>query len=116
MFKINRYITIFIAKLSARLVGKDEFGNLYYEHNKNLTSVGKKKRFCIYNGTPESSRVPAVFHSWLHYAVDNINIGKFLPTHKWLKQHTINMTGTSMAQKPSKSKVKQQYYKVWKPK
>ena len=71
MFKILRLITIVKTKLFAKLVGIDNFGNLYFEHNTQKTSVGKKKRFCIYNGTSESSRVPAVFHSWLHYSHDD---------------------------------------------
>ena len=114
MFKILRLITIIKTKLFAKLVGIDNFGNLYFEHNTQKTSVGKKKRFCIYNGTSESSRVPAVFHSWLHYSHDDIALIKFLPKYPWQKEHTINMTGTNFATIPQ-NPTKQQHYSSWKP-
>ncbi len=115
MFIINRHITIIIAQLFAKKMGQDQFGNLYFEHKKHVISTGKKKRFCIYNGTPESSRVPAMFHSWLHYITDDINAIKFLSKYSWQKDHTINMTGTEKAYKIDKTKIKQLHYQSWRP-
>ena len=42
-------------------VGIDSFCNKYYESKKGK----KKKRFVIYNGIDETSRVPARWHAWL---------------------------------------------------
>ena len=46
-----------------RPVGTDKFGNRYYRD-----STGKR-RWVLYNGTVEASRVPADWHGWLHHTV-----------------------------------------------
>ena len=63
----------FISKLSIRMtsrsVGADMFGNQYYEARK--ARNGKPtKRYVIFNGTVEASKVPADWHGWLHYTED----------------------------------------------
>ena len=46
---------------SGRKVGEDGFGNRYFE-----TKDGKR-RWVIYAGTVEASRVPPEWHGWLHH-------------------------------------------------
>jgi NADH:ubiquinone oxidoreductase subunit len=92
------------------LVGKDEFGNKYYK-NKN-----DSKRWVIYNGEVESSRIPPEWHLWIHKtsnsSPDKINF----VNHSWIKNHHENYTGSDMAYSPlKKSKIKEETYKKWHP-
>ena len=103
---INR---IFI-KLSSKKIGADEFGNQYFQNKKG-------KRFVVYNGIVEPSKVPAEWFGWLHYTTNivpvNINTHKF----SWQKIHTPNLTGTKNAYSPrntSQPKTSSQY-QAWKP-
>jgi len=103
---INRIII----KAFCKKVGADEFGNEYFE-NKN------KKRFVVYKGIVEPSKIPAEWHGWMHYSSDkapvDINTHRFL----WQKSHLPNLTGTRNSHSPEKSKTKNtQYgYQAWKP-
>src|SRR5258706_193125 len=45
-------------------VGTDEFGNSYYR-----TKTGDR-RWVIYNGEAEASRIPAAWHGWMHKRTD----------------------------------------------
>ena len=45
-------------------VGEDEQGNVYYQ------TQGGKRRWVIYNGEAEASRVPPEWHGWLHFTFD----------------------------------------------
>ena len=49
---------------SGRKVGEDGFGNRYFQ-----TKDGKR-RWVIYAGTVEASRVPPEWHGWLHHTFD----------------------------------------------
>jgi NADH:ubiquinone oxidoreductase subunit len=46
-------------------VGKDVFGNRYFRSNDGV------RRWVIYNGTVDASRVPAEWHGWLHRLCDD---------------------------------------------
>ena len=79
-----------------RLIGIDEFGNRYCKKMRK----DKEIRFVKYKGLAEPSKVPCMWHAWLHYMItDNevLNIKK-LP---WQKRHTPNLTGTKYAYYPS---------------
>jgi NADH:ubiquinone oxidoreductase subunit len=83
----------------AAAVGKDEFGNKYYEERK--TSLeGRKRRYVIYNGYAEPSKVPADWHGWLHHTYDKPPTEAPLPKKVWEKSHKPNLTGTPDAYRP----------------
>jgi NADH:ubiquinone oxidoreductase subunit len=85
--------------LHGRYVGKDIFGNRYYVARKAVT--GKRpKRWVMYEGMAEPSKVPALWHAWLHYMVDTLPDESTIPQHAWQKEHIPNMTGTANAYKP----------------
>ena len=91
-------------------VGSDLFGNIYYK-NKN-----DSKRWVIYNGEVESSKIPPEWHLWIHHTnnltPDNT---KFVNYH-WIKPHKKNKTGSSDAYHPKKyTKDKKEAYKKWQP-
>jgi NADH:ubiquinone oxidoreductase subunit len=92
------------------LVGKDEFGNKYYK-NKN-----DSKRWVIYNGEVESSRIPPEWHLWIHKTSNSTPDKINFVNHSWIKNHHENYTGSDMAYSPlKKSKVKEETYKKWNP-
>ena len=50
-------------------VGEDDWGNRYFEEKKegpkDSTLPGRKRRYVIYNGPAEPTRVSADWHGWL---------------------------------------------------
>ena len=97
-------------KLSCQKVGVDEFSNQYFQHKNG-------KRFVVYNGIAEPSKIPAEWHGWMHYSTDitpmKINTHKF----SWQKIHLPNLTGTKGAYSPKNSSAKKtsSEYEPWKP-
>ncbi len=96
-------------KLFSKKIGNDEFGNAYYENS-------EKRRFIVYKGCPEPSKIPAQWHGWIHYNTDvapvNIKTNKF----SWQKIHLPNLTGTKHAYKPKDTIGKAKRYQSWQPK
>jgi NADH:ubiquinone oxidoreductase subunit len=80
--------------LYSKIVGQDQFGNRYYIA-KNKDAAGKYARTVIYKGINEPSKVPALWHQWLHYMSDQIPDNK--KKHAWEKEHQPNATGTKFA-------------------
>ena len=75
-------------------VGSDEFGNRYYEAKKGT------KRWVIYNGANDASRVPAEWHGWLHHSYDALPESHLPPPKIWEADYTPNPTGTPTAYLP----------------
>ncbi len=98
--------------IKGKFIGKDEFGNKYYSNKKD------GKRWVIYKNRIDSSKIPAEWHSWIHFLTRNKpddNLSKY----KWQKKHEENLTGTSKAHKPegslsSDSKKDMKKYETWK--
>lgn len=82
------------------LVGEDTFGNKYFTE-KNMPKQGRAKRWVIYNGLAEPSKVPADWFGWLHYTTDKVP--QNVTHHIWEKPHQPNLTGTKHAYAPSGS-------------
>ena len=89
--------------LSGVEVGRDQFGNRYYRaksrrglHN---DSLRREKRWVIYNGEVEASRVPPEWHAWLHHTSVEPPPAE-LPRRPWWKPHQPNLTGTPLAYRP----------------
>ncbi len=87
----------------ARLVGEDEQGNRYYEEAAPSASDGRSRRWVIYHGVAEASRVPADWHGWLHHTFDAPPTEAPLRRREWEKDHLPNMTGTPLAYHPKGS-------------
>ncbi|NKD54443.1 NADH:ubiquinone oxidoreductase subunit NDUFA12 [Haematospirillum sp. H1815] len=83
--------------LCGRQVGTDEFGNRYYEARKNPRTGERRRRWVLFKGEIEASKVPPHWHAWLHYTTDAPIV---VSTHAWEKPHTKNMTGSSSAYVP----------------
>ena len=95
-------------------VGEDEQGNLYYQ------TAGGKRRWVIYNGESDASRVPPEWHGWLHFTYDEPPTRAALPHKAWQRPHVPNLTGTPGAYHPAGSlyraePLKRRDYDAWRP-
>jgi NADH:ubiquinone oxidoreductase subunit len=75
-------------------VGSDSQGNTYYKDRT------EDRRWVMYNGVIEASRIPPEWHAWLHGMTDAPPSVQPLPTKPWEKPHQPNMTGTEGAYHP----------------
>lgn len=75
-------------------VGEDAQGNVYYQ-----TRDGKR-RWVIYNGESEASRVSPEWHGWLHHTWDEPPTKQPVRHKNWEKPHEANLTGTVAAYAP----------------
>jgi len=91
--------TIFSTLFASRLVGTDEFGNRYYESQR-LRRYGRVRRWVIYKGADEASKVPPEWHAWLHHTVAAPLTEKAALARPWQAEHRPNPTGTEAAYRP----------------
>ena len=88
------------------LVGTDPFGNRYFRDKRHLplTAGGgrpsREKRWVLYSGAAEASRVPPEWHAWLHHTVNEVPADGGKPLYAWQKPHQPNLTGTAHAYRP----------------
>ncbi len=75
-------------------VGEDAQGNRFYE-----TRDGKR-RWVIFNGDVEASRIDPDWHGWLHRTWDEPPSKTPLKHKAWEKPHVPNLTGTGAAYAP----------------
>jgi NADH:ubiquinone oxidoreductase subunit len=75
-------------------VGEDEQGNVFYQ-----TRDGSR-RWVIYNGEAEASRVSPEWHGWLHHTYQEPPTIAPLPRKPWEKPGIPNLTGTTLAYRP----------------
>ena len=85
--------------LYGKFVGMDDIGNKYYTNSKVQNNL-KEKRWVIFNGEIEASKIPPHWHAWLHKSVDQPPIN-YSHKYPWQKDHKQNMTGTKDAHFPS---------------
>ncbi|MCS6890485.1 MAG: NADH-ubiquinone oxidoreductase subunit NDUFA12 family protein [Rhodovarius sp.] len=92
------FYAMLAARLFARKVGQDRFGNRYYESRREVPVYGRKRRFVVTAGGQDPTRVPPEWHAWLHHVTDAP-----LPEDRrypWQKEHLPNLTGTPFAWRP----------------
>ena len=77
-----------------RRVGTDSYGNTYYE------SRDGARRWVIYDGSNDASRVAPEWHGWLHGAFDDVPESRLPPPKIWEVEYTPNATGTAQAYRP----------------
>jgi NADH:ubiquinone oxidoreductase subunit len=94
------FVTLITLKLTAVEVGRDGFGNRYYEERKGRR--GKvPRRYVRYNGLVEASKVPADWHGWLHHTEPNPPPHAGYARFDWQLDHLPNATGTKFAHRPA---------------
>ena len=83
-------------------VGEDEQGNEFYEERR-PSLEGRKRRWVIYSGLAEASRVDADWHGWMHHTIDDPPTTHPLKRQICEKAHLPNLTGTVKAYHPQGS-------------
>ena len=120
--------TAFNSALAGVKVGSDAQGNSYFRGKKPFGKghpfAGRERRWVIYNGANDASRVPAEWHGWLHGAfADGENGGvpesNLPPPRIWEVDYTPNSTGTPAAYLPGGARGARQAatgdYEAWSP-
>ncbi|MFZ5709196.1 MAG: NADH:ubiquinone oxidoreductase subunit NDUFA12 [Pseudomonadota bacterium] len=95
-------------------VGTDEQGNVFYQ-----TRDGKR-RWVIYNGESEASRIGPDWHGWLHHTWAEPPTKAPLRHKAWELPYAMNLTGTPDAFAPPGSirrsvPVERRDYEAWAP-
>ena len=81
-------------------VGVDQWGNRYFEA-KARKGYNHTRRWVMYQGEPEASKVPPEWHGWLHHQSDVLpDSSEKSFRRSWQKPHKPNLTGTSGAYRP----------------
>ena len=108
--------------LNGELVGTDEFGNRYYR-GKGKKLQGRERRWVIYQGEVEASKVPSEWHAWLHHTVTEPLTEEAAKSRSWQQAHVPNLTGTAHAYRPTGHEFKSGQraaatgdYEAWSPK
>ena len=100
----TRIETFFFGKF----VGKDATGNKYYQSKNG-------KRWVIYNGEADASKIPSEWYSWIHFTSNKIENIHDLKKFKWQKLHKPNQTGTENSYHPKKNNNENdKKYRSWK--
>ena len=92
-------ITHVLTWLRGEQVGVDSEGNKYYQERR-VPTDRRRRRWIVYKGADEASRVPPEWHAWLHYTVDEIPDPQNPMAQPWQEKHQPNLTGTDAAYRP----------------
>ena len=95
-------------------VGEDAQGNRFYRNAED------SRRWVIYNGEIEASRVSPDWHGWLHHTFDNHPGQDDLAHKEWEQPHSENLTDTLAAYAPAGSQrqaapAERRDYEAWQP-
>lgn len=78
-------------------VGEDSAGNRYFQSRDGM------RRWVLYVGTNDASRVPPEWHGWLHHTHDGLPDATLPPLRTWQLPPEPNMTGLPQAYRPAGS-------------
>jgi NADH:ubiquinone oxidoreductase subunit len=105
-------------------VGQDEAGNIYYRSKagKVDAALGTDRRWVVYNGEADGSKVPSGWRGWMNHTVDTPPSEENYQPREWQLPHQANMTGTPQAWRPQGSTLASGVrpkatgdYQAWKP-
>ncbi|WP_324808641.1 NADH:ubiquinone oxidoreductase subunit NDUFA12 [Sphingomonas sp. LY29] len=98
-------------------VGRDDAGNIYFRHRKD-----PHRRWVMYDGPNDSSRVPPGWNAWLRGTIDDIPEKSLPPRRPFEQAPSVNLTGTPNAYRPGGSLARGGVrpiatgdYEAWKP-
>jgi NADH:ubiquinone oxidoreductase subunit len=113
--------TWLFTKMRGDLVGTDADGNRYFQ-DKRVIAGRRRKRWVMYNGDVEASRVPPDWYGWLHHTTETPPPAGGLPRRPWQKEHLPNLSGTEYAYHPpgsslieSRDSKPKPPYEAWRP-
>ena len=89
-------------------VGEDDAGNVFFKDKHD------DRRWVIYNGEVDSTKIPNEWFSWIHFTKNKIEKVQNQIKFSWQKSHKPNLTGTEKDYHPKKSKNEIKKYRSWK--
>jgi NADH:ubiquinone oxidoreductase subunit len=97
--------TRFMTWREGERVGADEAGNVYYRSRggKKHPVLGHERRWVVFNGEAEASRVPPGWAGWLQHTVDVAPSNDAYQPRPWEQAHVPNLTGSMHAYRPKGS-------------
>nr|WP_294847511.1 NADH:ubiquinone oxidoreductase subunit NDUFA12 [uncultured Sphingomonas sp.] len=109
--------TSLVTRFQGERVGDDEYGNVYFRSRKN-----PNRRWVIYDGSNDSSRVPPGWNAWLRNMIDELPKEALPVRRAYELPPQPNMTGTLEAYRPQGSLIGSATrapatgdYEAWKP-
>lgn len=86
-----------------KFTGQDRYGNRYYTERFLTPSATARRprRWVMFKGLAEGSKVPPEWHGWLHYTTDQ-KPAEAAALYNWQKPHEPNLTGGPRAYRPRK--------------
>ena len=91
--------TLLNSRFTGEQVGTDAQGNRYFRAKK--TQPGQlERRWVIYEGANDVSRVPPEWHGWIHGSFDGVPESHLPPARIWEVDYTPNATGSASAYRP----------------
>lgn len=81
-------------RLHGQCVGEDEAGNRYFRNRDG------SRRWVVFCGESEASRVPPEWRSWLHRTTELSPAEASSRRHSWQRPHEANQTGLPGAWRP----------------
>ncbi|RAU21480.1 NADH:ubiquinone oxidoreductase subunit NDUFA12 [Paramagnetospirillum kuznetsovii] len=89
--------TLLYTWTKGKLVGTDTTGNRYFTE-RSAAKGRRTKRWVLFKGKPEASKIPPEWHAWLHYTSDKPLTDA--ARQSWQKPHEANKTGSPDAYLP----------------
>lgn len=87
--------TRLFSRRHGRQVGTDALGNAYF------ASKDGRRRWVLYDGANDSSRIPPEWHGWLHGTHDLTPDEYEVAPREWVAPPAPNLTGTPSAYRPA---------------
>ncbi len=97
--------TLFHTWRKGEFVGVDQFGNRYFQTKGGVKdpALGIVRRWVIYNGEAEASRIPPGWYGWMHHKLAVPPSEENYKAREWELPHLQNRTGTADAWRPQGS-------------
>lgn len=90
--------TSLFSRRHGREAGRDEAGNVYFVHAKDPA-----RRWVMYDGANDSSRVPPGWNAWLRGTIDDVPDKSLPPRRPFEQPPAANLTGSDSAWRPAGS-------------
>ena len=97
------FLEMLTARLAGRKIGRDRYGNTYFESRRLQPVYNRTRRFVVTPGAQEATKVPPEWHAWLHHQIDALPDASLPPPRRWEKEARANLTGTRAAYRPAGS-------------
>jgi NADH:ubiquinone oxidoreductase subunit len=120
-FSKNSIQTRLLTMFAGELVGEDYFGNKYFQEKLLFCKYNRPlRRWVLYKGMPEASKIPAQWFGWLHFTYERPLRDQ--AKYDWIKPPQQNLTGTPESYypshqilKPDIAKIPPKRYESWQP-